>query len=220
MRDILPAPTNTPDLRTIKWVILDAMGVIYHNGDDVGELLIPFLRSEGCKMPVSEIERLYLMYSLGESETENFWAACGLKGDEDFFNSKYLTMHTVNPGAISFIRRMRSLGLNVCCLSNDLSRWSRILRRRHCLEELVTPWIISGEVGFRKPAIEIYTLALSRLAAVSSECLFIDDRLKNLDVAASLGIQTVFFGCDRASEIRGHKWQVSSFGDTLGWNLT
>jgi putative hydrolase of the HAD superfamily len=61
------------------------------------------------------------------------------------------------------------------------------------LQPLFDHFIISGEVGVRKPDPAIFRLALSRLAIEPAEAVFIDDRPENLAAAAALGIKPILF---------------------------
>ncbi len=54
-------------------------------------------------------------------------------------------------------------------------------------------WILSHEVGFKKPAIEIFQKAMEWAGTEPRRILFIDDLRKNVDVAISLGMQGVHF---------------------------
>ncbi|HEY8886463.1 MAG TPA: HAD-IA family hydrolase [Candidatus Microsaccharimonas sp.] len=58
------------------------------------------------------------------------------------------------------------------------------------LDELFDVVIASGEVGWDKPAPEIYTMTVERLGFKPEECLFIDDIPAFTEVAATLGIKT------------------------------
>ena len=49
----------------MKILVLDAMGVIYSVGDDVRDLLCPFIEEKGGTKDVPKIERLYHSASLG-----------------------------------------------------------------------------------------------------------------------------------------------------------
>lgn len=86
--------------------------------------------------------------------------------------------------------------MRLACLSNDVSEWSLNLRNRFGLDRLITDWVISGDVGYRKPDPEIYQELLRRLQVMPSEVLFIDDRVKNLTAAATLGFHVIGFGPD------------------------
>ena len=62
--------------------------------------------------------------------------------------------------------------------------------------------IVSCEVGVVKPDRMIFQLCLSQLGVTSNQALFVDDRIENIQGAASLGIQTFHFvGADAASRL-------------------
>ena len=54
-------------------------------------------------------------------------------------------------------------------------------------------WILSHEVGFKKPAIEIFQKAVAWAGVEPENILFIDDLKRNVDAALSLGIQGIHF---------------------------
>lgn len=54
-------------------------------------------------------------------------------------------------------------------------------------------WILSHEVGFKKPAVEIFQKAIQWASVEPRKILFIDDMKKHVEVAASLGIQGIHF---------------------------
>jgi hypothetical protein len=53
------------------------------------------------------------------------------------------------------------------------------------------PGVISGEVGMRKPAPEIYLLGAEQIGVDPDRCVFVDDLPFNLEPAAELGMATV-----------------------------
>ena len=54
-------------------------------------------------------------------------------------------------------------------------------------------WILSHEMGFKKPAVEIYQKAIEWASVEPRKILFIDDMKKHVQVAVSLGMQGVHF---------------------------
>jgi len=54
-------------------------------------------------------------------------------------------------------------------------------------------WILSYEVGFKKPAIEIYQKAIEWASVEPEKILFIDDMKRYVEVAISLGMQGIHF---------------------------
>src|SRR4030095_5274894 len=60
-------------------LILDAMGVLYEAGDDVAELLVPFVGKHGhAGLSAEAIDRAYVEASLGRMDTEAFWRRMGV----------------------------------------------------------------------------------------------------------------------------------------------
>jgi putative hydrolase of the HAD superfamily len=54
-------------------------------------------------------------------------------------------------------------------------------------------WILSHEVGFKKPAVEIFQKAIEWASVEPRRILFIDDMKRHVEVAASLGIRGIHF---------------------------
>jgi putative hydrolase of the HAD superfamily len=54
-------------------------------------------------------------------------------------------------------------------------------------------WILSYEVGFKKPAVEIFQKAIQWGSVEPEKILFIDDMKRHVEVAVSLGIQGIHF---------------------------
>jgi putative hydrolase of the HAD superfamily len=54
-------------------------------------------------------------------------------------------------------------------------------------------WILSYEVGFKKPAVEIFQMAIGWASVEPQRILFIDDLKKHVEVAISLGMQGIHF---------------------------
>jgi putative hydrolase of the HAD superfamily len=86
------------------------------------------------------------------------------------------------------VARARAAGVRTGLLSNS---WGTRRYPRALLAELFDALTISGEVGLRKPAPEIYVLAAQRLGLEPEQCVFVDDLPFNLEPAATLGMATV-----------------------------
>lgn len=171
-------------------LVLDAMGVIYQSADDVVELLGPFIKSRRGSVDMDTVETLYTRASSGELTASQFWDAVGVAPD---LEREYLAQHRLTDGLLAFLDNMPSSVGSVWCLSNDVSEWSRWLREEFCLTRYFAGFVISGDVGSRKPSAAIYEALLSKVGQPAGDCVFVDDRIKNLDAAKTLGFQTVLF---------------------------
>jgi HAD superfamily hydrolase (TIGR01509 family) len=167
------------------------MGVIYESADDVAELLVPFVSECGGTSDVAAIQREYIAASLGKISAARFWRHIGVSPS---LEDVYLARHRLRDGFDGFLRRLPSEIASLWCLSNDVSEWSRKLRNRNGLEQYFAGFLISGDVGFRKPSVEIFESLLSRVKKPPAECIFVDDRPSNLDAARQFGFRTILFG--------------------------
>jgi putative hydrolase of the HAD superfamily len=89
---------------------------------------------------------------------------------------------------IEAVRRARAAGIRTGLISNS---WGTRRYDRAHLAELFDAVVISGEVGIRKPATEIYGLGVQRIGLPADACVFVDDLPFNLEPARELGMATV-----------------------------
>lgn len=171
----------------MKCLVLDAMGVIFSTADDVAELLIPFIGEHGGSTDRGLIESAYLEASLGRIEPADFWTRVDL--DENL-EDEYLGRFSLSPGLLDLLALARQRALPVWCLSNDIGRWSRKLRRRFDIETLLAGAVISGDVGVRKPDAKVYRVLLRQSGFAAADLVLIDDRENNRRAARLLGIDS------------------------------
>jgi len=86
------------------------------------------------------------------------------------------------------VLKARQAGIRTGLISNS---WGTSRYDRSRLGELFDGVVISGEVGIRKPAPEIYALGAERIGVWPDRCVFVDDLPFNLEPAAELGMATV-----------------------------
>ena len=203
----------------IEYVIFDAMGVVYPVGDDTKDLLIPFVQARNPLITSKEINLLYHEASLGHIQSTDFWSRCNISGisPEDLEYTYLSTYLKPDEAFFPVAKTLKERGLHLVMLSNDVSEWSLFLRRKWGLDDIFDLSIISGDVGIRKPDAGIYRFALEKLKCNPEECMFIDDRVKNLIPAKELGIQVIHFDRENTleSSVQGIQ-RVICFEDLLG----
>jgi HAD superfamily hydrolase (TIGR01509 family) len=182
----------------MKWIILDAMGVVYKTGDDTNDLLIPYIKRRNSNVDSNFIHDLYIRTSTGHFTAREFWNQLGFMEEYPGIEQEYLNNYLqLDDDIIRFFQLLDYKSYQVAMLSNDVSEWSLWLRNKFGIGSWISHFIISGDVKVRKPDAGIFHIALSRLQAQPSDCVFIDDRLKNLQTAARLGLRTIFFDRDQ-----------------------
>jgi putative hydrolase of the HAD superfamily len=95
----------------------------------------------------------------------------------------------LEPPMLSAVRRAGAAGVRTGLISNS---WGTRRYDRELLAELFDGVVISGEVGVRKPAPEIYEMGAKAIGLAPSACVFVDDLPFNLKPAAALGMATVY----------------------------
>lgn len=208
----LSAMAREKDMGT-QWIILDMMGVIFEVGDDVNDLLIPYVQKRNRAISAQEIYEMYLSASLGEISSFDFWNELGFSTkypeiERDYLNS-CLRIDPEFKGVAEKLTKDYSLAV----LSNDMKEWSDYLRAKFELNELFKAIIISGEVGCRKPDKRIYNILLARIQAPPADCVLIDDSLKNLRSASEIGIKTIKFTREESSDTFSPDFQISCFAE-------
>jgi epoxide hydrolase-like predicted phosphatase len=89
---------------------------------------------------------------------------------------------------IAAVRAARAAGVRTGLISNS---WGTRRYPREVMEDLFDGIVISGEVGMRKPAPEMYVMGAARVGVAPEACVYVDDLPFNLPPAAELGMATV-----------------------------
>ena len=87
-------------------------------------------------------------------------------------------------------------GIEVCLLSNALPNLFDTAKGLAADDKI----FVSYELGLLKPDAEIYKQVLRLLKAKPKEVVFIDDKLKNVEAAKSIGINGIVFNKDTIAE--------------------
>ena len=184
-----PIASDAPS--PLRLVVLGGIGVVWDPGGDPEGLLVPFVREQGGVVDPSEVADRYRSASLGHLSSGEFWAAVGVSGDPEALDAAYLSRVRMRSDVLPFLERMEQRGLPVACLTNAVLPWSMQLQRRFGLEQRVDPWVVSGEIGARKPSSAMFE-ALRRISGVDfADMLLIDSEPVTLDAARNLGMSTV-----------------------------
>jgi HAD superfamily hydrolase (TIGR01509 family) len=196
-----------------RWIVFDAMGVIFEEGEDILNRLIPFLRGRGFLRDPETVHAAYRHASLGQISGRQFWEILGLRTEYPWIEYEYLdTCLPLDPQFIKIAEKLAA-DFSLAILSNDVPEWAAHLRKKHKLDRLIRTPVISGEVGVRKPSLEIYQILLDRCRARGRECIFVDDRISNLEPAAALGMIPVWMAKTDASSPAEIPFRIRSLSE-------
>ena len=82
---------------------------------------------------------------------------------------------------------------NLIALTNWSAETFPVALRRFNFLKLFSGIVVSGQIKMLKPNVEIYYYTLNKYNLKSCNCLFIDDRLSNIEGANKCGIDGIVF---------------------------
>ncbi len=179
-----------------KWIIFDMIGVLFKNSNVVKSCLIPFLKRKNIVFNEDNVYKKYKEASLGKITSAKFWEYFGLENLDQEYLSEFSRFDSEALIVPKEYKDKFSFGI----ISNDVSEWSKILRDIYKINNYFPTSVISGDVGIRKPDIDIYNIFLNNVNAFPEECIFIDDGIINLKAAKEIGISTIYFNRNKEIE--------------------
>jgi hypothetical protein len=96
----------------VRVFVLDGMGVIYSAGDDVRDLLCPFVAEKGGTVDAAKVGQIYREASLGQISSVEFWKGVGL---DPRLEDEYLHRHHVTTGVVEFLETRCQFAPEFCC---------------------------------------------------------------------------------------------------------
>ncbi len=185
-------------------VLFDLGNVILpFNHRQIGEKLLQFSLKKETGDPKKIFAFLFdlhegtvNLYETGRMSSNEFFQSVKeffqLELSFDLFSTIWNDIFTENEDVSEIIRSLKGkkkLGL----VSNTNTLHFDYILSKFPVVRSFDRWILSHEVGFKKPAPEIYRRALEWASVPPENVLFIDDMKKNVEAALSLGIQAIHF---------------------------
>ena len=140
-------------------------------------------------------DKLFTKAGNGDLSSNEFLSLLGFCNPEETMQDYLAHYLTLDKDFIWFAEKYCEQ-YDFVLLSNDVKEWNRYLFDRHGLHKYFKDSIVSGDIHMRKPESSIFTYTLKHLQVRPEECLFIDNSVKNLNMAESLNIGTVLFNRD------------------------
>lgn len=131
----------------------------------------------------------------GEMSSYEFLSLLGYKNPEETMQDYLKNYLTFDNDFLCFAENNYK-HYDFVLLSNDIQEWNKYLFGMYGLFKYFREIITSGGVHMRKPGKQIFLYVLDYMGCLPSDCTFIDNSVKNLDVAQSIGINTILFNRD------------------------
>lgn len=177
------------DILYMKAIVLDMYGVIVkQTGDD----FVPYVQRTFSDLKSEEIYTPWFKADVGELTSLEVWESLGFKGDIEKIEKEYLDTIEINDGFLDFVSSVCK-HYKMAIISNDSSRWSKFLREKFDINKYFDVISISGDLKIQKPDERIFKLTIEQLGCKAEDCLYVDDREGNLEVASKIGMNAVLF---------------------------
>lgn len=183
----------------ITHVILDAMGVIFLQADDLRQVFMGYLESVVCDLEGygrrERIERSYIRLKQGQIDSVEFFRSLGVKNPD----LNFLLNLTLDPDFPDFAKKIRPNHVLVV-LSNDSQEWALHRNRVIGMEHWIDLYLTSSVFGVTKPQHMIYKKMCWFLQINPQQCLYVDNLPENLRSAKELGMKVILFQRDKKDD--------------------
>lgn len=181
----------------IKWILFDQARVQTYDVFSRKE----FYSINGKQFSAKELESIfyipeYRQFSIGKIDEKELISKFLNKMNFELSVDEYIEL--IKKG-IEPIEGMREIleelakKFNLATLINEGSEWANYKLDVTGFRKFFKENLISGDLGLSKPNPEIYHEALKKLNVKPEECIFIDDKMENCEVAIKLGIKSIIF---------------------------
>lgn len=151
-------------------------------------------------IPISDYyfyEKEFDQLILGQITEDAYWKAIIKKNSwsisiKDLKKSARKNFKEIR-GTRKIIEGLRQKGYKLGLLSNHVKEWVEYCELTYNYHKLFHKRVYSYEVGFSKPNKDIFLALLKKLKVKPEECIFIDDYLKNIEIARELGMNVIQF---------------------------
>lgn len=184
---------------SIKYVIFDFGGVFVTEGlRRAREIYEKKTGLEIKKKWDTEIKPIWRAFEKAEIAEGDFWKGFTQKINDPRFDAQEFRKlmnknQKRNEEIAKIIRKLRKKGYVTALLTNNVKEWIEDYNKIDPLEKYFDVIVSSHEVKEVKPDPRIYEIMMERLGARPEECVFIDDKERNLVTARNLGMKTILF---------------------------
>jgi len=194
----VPAPVARP-LEDVRAVIFDWAGVVEGSPDSAYfATWEDRLGLRSGELPRILWNDVWQQVEAGQVPTERYYrylserlnlddGKAAARFVEEFYDGDWLY-----PEVVAAIRALHGR-YRLALLSNAYAQQDEWLRKQFSVDVTTDfdVYVNSAWVGIRKPEPAIYELVLDELAVEAGQAVFLDDSLRNVDVAGALGIHTI-----------------------------
>ena len=209
------AEASRPRKRLLRLLVVDVHGVIVRPTLPLEGLLLPVILAENADVDAELVRDRHRKLVLGRLTPEEFWSDLGLGPIGRDVETRYLSSFKLVPGLHPFLDRVAGRGLPVAAVGNQPREWGMRLRRMAQLEDSVSSWLVSGEVGAALPERPLFEATRRVMSVDLYDCLYLSSVPEFLDAAADMGMATGYFAASPEDVQETEHPLIRGFDDIL-----
>jgi len=178
----------------IKAIIFDFGGVLTRIGTFRVFIKLIQLKNLDEKETYKDLHSLWEMARVEKISSDEFWNEAGkiLGMEKNKIRDLMINSFGFREEIIPLIKQLKE-NYKIALLTNQIRDWLEETMKKYNLNRLFDVVITSYETGISKPDRRIFDILLSRLNFDESECVLIDDQMKNIDMAKRIGMNAILF---------------------------
>ncbi len=204
-----------PRQRLLRLLVVDVHGVIVRPTHPLEGLLLPVILEANPDIDPELVRDRHRRLVLGRLTPAEFWSDLGLGPISHEIETRYLSSFKLVPGLHSFLDQISGKFLPVAAVGNQPREWGRRLQRMAQLEDSVSSWMVSGDVGAALPERPLFEATRRVMSVDLSDCLYLSSVPEHLDAAKNLGMSTAYFAVSPDDLIDTGHATISTFDDIL-----
>lgn len=182
-----------------KIVLFDLGGIIYQHPKEVIPEVLARIYNQPVEITIKEYGKYKDDYFTGRLSTEQLITSLSttFKSNKstgrvkELWLKHYSELAKPNKEVLDIIKRLHE-NYKVYLFSNT-TEMSDAYNSKTGIYDNFYGLLLSYRMGMKKPNQEIYNKVISLIGCKPQECIFIDDDIKNLEPAVSMGMKTILF---------------------------
>jgi len=178
-------------------VIFDNAGVLFSSMDGIGKKYTWQMPRSPDKLQAEFMGEEFTELIQGKITEKEFFKA--LKSARGWVGETCILKNLVRehlkpiPGTLDIVKQLHEKGMRLALLSGHAKEWVEYLQKEYQFHHYFDKILYSYMVGYGKENPEFFKDILQLLELPAENCLMVDDSAEYLDIAKSLGMQTLLF---------------------------
>jgi epoxide hydrolase-like predicted phosphatase len=136
-------------------------------------------------------------FKSGKIDEDKFWnfakEELKITVDIDDIRSVFQNSYVMRQEVVDYVKKVRKAGYKTCVCSNNFPTRINALQKKLRFLDYFDTVVLSYQVGFKKPAKEIFQALINKSGFRPEEIVFADDNESRLTGAKELGINTFVY---------------------------